>query len=588
MERTETLAGNRFIVFMRSTLGFRLIMLVSILLALLTMILHNPLLRLPTTAQLGILSLIPPEYCLALILSFMLMVTNIGNEKRYYFFASMMLFTLLFISLESFFLHNPVGTTDAYGHFLRGANMEDYSNPIFSFDSGWYPNGYFGSFLFTKVMVELLGLENTSTVPLISIFRVLVPLFFFGCMYFLFTKLMTLTKVRMLTIIMIMAIPYFQFHYSPHTFGLIIMALMLYTILVPTENPVKNYLIQILLFSFLMVTHGPSTLYIGIAYGVAAFLNYALKSTRQERKGLNVCLPVGTYLIVGALLFNPIIFKIVSITFSGAGMLSITTMVPGDSFSLNNSLIMGLERLGGSYVLAEFIRLGVLGLFLLITLVGIFRIFKKRDFGGINIFILGGVVATGFFFAGSILYPSLNFGDRAFLYLGIGGILMGIYLLPVDFSERLRSFRKPDKRTMVSLLIIIILLSPTVGALAYHYNQGVYFTAPQNQERYVFISEHTEVAVVYSHWENHGLVLNRRAFEVKVFDNLETRILVDFDPNEPFLYPEGTFVVISESTEWFYSLEERTDELQAIMDYCDQEMNKVYSSPGNSVWYVDL
>ena len=71
-----------------------------------------------------------------------------------------------------------------------------------------------------KLLIELINENLDTTVSLLSFFRMVMPFWFFACMYFLFKKLMSVTKARIIAIVMIMAIPYFQFHYSPHAFGL--------------------------------------------------------------------------------------------------------------------------------------------------------------------------------------------------------------------------------------------------------------------------------------------------------------------------------------------------------------------------------
>jgi hypothetical protein len=584
-------AGNRIILWMRSANGALIVILISLILAMIAFMFHNPFIRVSSDIQFGILSLIPMEYGLALILSFILMVVNVTNKKRYYFFISMIFFILLFINVESFFLHNPVGGTDSYGHYLKGFYLEDRLNDLFSFDLATYPGGYFGSFIISKIAMELLGLNLTATVPLLTIFKMVMPFWFFACMYFLLTKLMPITKARIITILMIMSIPYFQFHYSPQAFGLIILPLLIYSIIIPTNNAPKNFLLQILLFSFLMVTHGPTTIYIALAYAFTVFMHYGLKSTRQNRACLNVSMPIAVYFLIGMSIFNPMVFHLFYSTFGNLGIQATinysSTISEIGIFNLGIRQVgfLGIERLGGNYALAEFIRLYVLGIFTLIALFGTFKMFKKKEFTGLNIFIIGGFLATGLFTIGNILYPSLNLGDRSFLYLGFGGVFMSIYLLPEDFENRLKEIWKLNKMKFMPMLVILIFLSPIMGSLAYHYNQPFYYQLPQNEYRQLFIINHSNSAFIYSYWDNSGLITNKMEQEGYVPGEFIYFSLIDFNPTSPTI-DQGTFIVVADSTEFMYKWDEKADEYNAIILYCNENMNQVYSSPGNSVWFV--
>jgi hypothetical protein len=219
---------------------------------------------------------------------------------------------------------------------------------------------------------------------------------------------------------------------------------------------------------------------------------------------------------------------------------------------------------------------------------GTYLIFKRKEFTGLNIFIISGFLATGLISIGNILYPSLNLGDRTFLYLGLGGLLMLIYLLPKDIISKLKDFRKPNKTTLKSALIIIILCSPIIGSVAYHYNQGIYFQPPQNEDRYIFTIQHVNSATIYNYWDNHGLIINNIPREGNASGELINLNLIDFNPEFPILDKNGTVIVVADSTEFMYIWDEMTDDYEAILSYSNKEMNKVYSSPGNSVWYIDL
>jgi len=509
MKNALSYAGNRTLVWMRSLNGLLSVILISLLLMLIAFISHNPILRFPDDAQFGIFSLIPVEYWVALALSFILMIANVTNEKRYHFLISMIFFIVVFVDIESFFLHNPVGTTDAFGHYLTGVNLADSSNVFFSTDPlTSYPQLYFGSFIFSKMLAELLGLNLIATVPVLAIFRLIMPIWFFVCMYFLLTKLVPKTKARIITIVMIMAIPHLQFHYSPFAFGLIILPLLIYTIIVPTPDFHKNLLIQAILFTFLMLTHGPLTIYIVPAYAVTVFLHYGLKSTRNSRAHLNVSMPLAVCFIIGMSIFNPLFNHLFFATLDKFGLSA--TMAYCNVFSgmgyFNPGLqpigLLGLERLGGNYAVSEFIRMYVLGVFALIAFFGTLSIFKNKKFTGVNMFILGGFFSTGIFLVGSLFYPSLNMTDRAFLYLEFGSVLMLIFLLPDDFIHKLKEFCEIDKSKAFNIFIILILLSPAIGSLAYHYNQQGYFQPPQNEGRSAFTLTHVESAHIYQYWDN--------------------------------------------------------------------------------------
>jgi hypothetical protein len=99
---------------------------------------------------------------------------------------------------------------------------------------------------------------------------------------------------------------------------------------------------------------------------------------------------------------------------------------------------------------------------------------------------------------------------------------------------------------------------------------------------------HTKSATTYIYLDNHGLIFGNESFHEIGSANLHAFDLIDFNPLAPTMDPDGTFVVVTDSTLFYYQWQERMIEYHAIHSYCDLNMDKVYSSPGNSVWYINL
>ncbi|MFH0815927.1 MAG: hypothetical protein V1934_03820 [Methanobacteriota archaeon] len=594
MNRAIADVGSRVARWLQSPVGFTALTLLSLVLAIVASLNTRPLMRLSPDSQFGILNVIPWEYWLAIAMSFSLMVANVFNKKRGYFPLSILIFVVLFVNIESFFLAEPVGSTDAYLHFVKGAALADSGNTFFSFDLGAYPNGYFGSFMFTKVVAETMGLGNGDVVFVLSVFRFLVPLWFFGCMYYLFTKLTTLRRARGISIVMILGIPYFQFHWSPHAFGLILLPILLYTVAVPSDNRKKCLAIQVLLFTLLIFTHGPTAIYFALTYAFIVFMHRLLIFAKKSPSELNVSAPVAAYFLVGMVLTNPMISHLASVTFNGGNSLSVLANAIGVSaggagpFSPGQVGLPGLERVGGHFLIPELIRLCVLGAFFALSVFGTFKMFKNGDFRGTNLLAMGSFAATGIFSIGNILFPSMNMGDRSFLYLSLGSVIMVIYLLREGFPK-VRWTPGADKRkALVTLVLALLMLSPAIGAIAYHYNQGSYFTPPQNRDRYLYTIWHANAGSVYSYGDNHGIMFSKRPFIELGVGEMYLLSLVDFDPQSPRLNQAGTYFVFTDSSLWHYTWEERPDDYQAIQNYCETNCDLVYCSPGNVVYYILL
>lgn len=585
-ERGETSFPEKIFFTIQSVYGFLIIILISILLLLKATLSHNPLIEYPVDAQFGIFSLVPLEYYIALFLTFTLMVVNIWNKNKWYFYLSMLVFITVFISVESFFLYQPVGTDDAYMHLLRGAQLEITANPLLSHADGSYPYGYFGSFTFGKMISEVIGLKDSTLVPFLSFFRLIVPLVFFSFIYLLIKKFTSLLKARAVLIIMILSIPYFHFHYSPHAFGLIILPLFIYTTIVPKERVKSIYLLQILFFIFLMFSHGPTTLYVMFTYVFVLFFYFILRRKNLIEDKLNVNVFTGAFFIIGTVLTNPTLANKIPI-FN-------TTTVTSNSLFINYSEqitnIFGLERLGNNYLLPETIRMLVIGLCGLIYLIAMYSILRKKRFDNLNLFLIGAFFSTFILSVGNYLWPSLNMTDRTFLYIEFGAIIMIIYLIQNDWKFlrkfNMKTLMQTCKKRPISILILMLLLAPAINSIAYNYNQGVYFLAPQYQERHLFLMEHTNSAIFYSYRAYDGVILENDSLDYVTFENKTFIDLHYFNTEDPNIHVNETFIVMVEPTMWSYLIQEDDASLNDLLAFADENMNKVYSSPENQIWFA--
>jgi hypothetical protein len=581
---------------LRSRNGFLLIFTMTVLLGMVSYALHSPLIELPVNSQLGILGVLPLEYYLAIGLSLLLLFANLRNEKRGYFFASLLLVVFMFVCMEYIFLWNPIGNSDAYGHFFGGANLQDSGNPLLSYSSGNYPYGYFGSFVLTKMLVSVVGMKNTDTVMFLSIFKVAATLLFFSFLYFLLMRVMSTSNARLVTVIMVFANPYFQFHYSPQAFALIILPIFLYTIVAPRFDGKRMYAIQFLLFLFLMFTHGPTTIYLALAYFFATIILYYARSKKFADCRMNANIPLAIALLVGMLLTNPSAIRLIQITFApinpigympaGVNIIDIKG-VPIFPVGVD---FLGVERFGDNFFIPEIVRLVVLGISFVISAWGIWKIVKERRMDALNIFLVGAFVSMSLLTVGNILYPSLNMEDRSFLYLIFGGVILLNIIIPSRFTlSELLNTRKIKTRLRNGLLVltVFLILAPMVNGLAYHYNNGIYFSAPQYTERDLFVMEHMSKITVFSYRDNHGLLLDGDRFAERQFWGIDFIDLKDFFAREESGSQQfRTCIVIAESTKWSYHLQEQDQDLARVTSFANSNMNLVYTTVGNSVWFA--
>ena len=579
---------------LQSITGFATVLAISLMLVIISYFTSNPITSMPVESQLGLLNIIPLEYCIAIFLSLALMVSNIWNKRKPFFFASMLLFIFIFINIESVFLYNPVGSTDAFGHFLRGATLDDSSNPFVT--TAGYPYGYFGSFLFTKIACVFLGLQGSDVMPALTIFRMALPLLFFSLMYYVLLRFMSAERARAIMVIMVISIPYFQFHYSPQAFGLILLPLFIITMISQHQNPGKYYAAQIAIFALLMFTHGPTTFYLALTYFFSVAMCAILRRKRYAVGKINACFGLSLVFLAGSIFANPIIFKlidnilaefnIVLFTTSGASALNLRNVFAFDSLNPTEYLgALGLDRLGGNYMVPESIRLLVLGVACAVYAWGSYVVIKQRRFDAYNIFLIGGFASVLLLFAGNFLFASLNLVDRAFLFMEFGAVLMLRNLLPTNYSllANIKSLKNAPRKATISLFLVFVMVLPAFNGLAYYYNVGINFTAPQNEDRNLFLMQHSGQMVVFSHRDNHGLTLPRYSFEERIYRGKIYFSLNHFAPGGEKNYTDAC-VVISEATVWAYWLQDEDDALSNLMSYCDGCMNKVYSSPGNIIW----
>ncbi|MFO7618157.1 MAG: hypothetical protein R6W91_00605 [Thermoplasmata archaeon] len=546
-------------------------------------------------AQLGILQMLPPEYYVAIALSALLLLANFDNKRWGYFFFSMLLLIFTFTCLEAVLYCNPVGATDAYGRYTSGISLAQSANPFFSPTA--YPYLYCGSFLYTKVFSIIAGIGNSNTVPFISLFKVLATLSFFSLLYFILLRSMSLRVARLLTVLMVFANPYLQFHYSPPAYGLLFTTILIYTILAQRQNHGKILVIQILLFSFLVITHGPYTLYFTMAYLFTSILHWFFRRRVWAEATVNISIPTAVLFTAGMLLMNPSITMRVKsiITWLSplSAKVSYVNMV-NVSHSIPEHLgygTLGMERFGTNYIIPETLRILVLASCMIATLWCVWVIIKKKKMDSMNLFLLGATGSFLFFTVGNIIFPVMNLGDRSFLYLIFGSILLLRNIVPSDFSLSglLRVKRQNTAmKNILAILTILLILSPLANGLTYHYHNGIYFTAPQYADRHLYLYEHSPHSIVYFYRDNSYALYGVNRIGVSLPASVIAQSTYWFYPEDPKLGQYPTFIVMAEPTKWSYSIFGEDSNMQVMMAYTSEEMSLVYSSIGTSVWYKSV
>ncbi len=450
-------------------LGFTLAGVVVILYAAQT----SPVLNVPTTAQFGLLQVLPPVYWLGLGL-LALALTLAGRSDHDLLFVTVGAVLLgMFAATPGLFEPNPP-VWDSYVHYASAEDIIRLGR--IPTDPNAYAANWPGFFLVTAFAALLGGLP-----PLV--YLVLFPLFS-GIITFvtLFIFLRTFFPegiARPGSVLTSVLCVWAQYHVSPQGIGLALALLVLAT---AWDRRVPLRIANALLFVGLVVSHATSAIFLLAFFGADAVI--AILASRfaphvaARRSPLEF--KYNPFLAYAAIWLSWLFFVA-----SGSAEVTKSMIVSqiGNILHIGESTvnIVAARSVENIYVWAPRLRLVGLGLFGLGTVGGLILLFRKKALRGHARFLTAALLATGMLAASDILVFQGLFYDRALMFFAI--------LAPATALWGLRTFRLGTRARQAAFVVLL------VGAIAVasttYYQEPFYSVTNQSVAVSDFLSTHS-------------------------------------------------------------------------------------------------
>ncbi len=439
----------------------------------------SPVLSVPTTAQFGLLQVMPPLYWLGLGLLAVSLALAARSRSDLLFATSGAVLLGIFAATPGLFEPNP-SVWDAYIHYAAAENI------IFTgrtpLDPTAYAANWPGFFLVTAFASLMGGLP-----PLV--FLTLFPLFSgaltFLTMFLFLRAFFPAGIVRPASVLGSALCVWAQYHVSPQGIGLSLGLLVLAT---AWDTRVPLRVANALLFLGLVVSHATSAIFLLAFFGVDAVL--ALIASPWTSKFAARRSPF-------ALKFNPVLIY-------GAIWLSWLFFVASGSAEITKSMIVSefgnILNIGEStantvaarsseniYVWAPRLRLAALGIFGLTTAAGLLLLLRKRNLRDQARFLMASIVGSGVLGVADIVLFQGLFYDRALMFIAI--FAPAIVLLGVRTFELRPSARRA--------IFVVLLIAAVAAASTTYYQEPFYSVTAQSVAVSQFLSSHGEGLTVY-------------------------------------------------------------------------------------------
>ncbi len=465
------------------TLGFVLAGLLVITYAAWT----DPILQIPLTAQFGLLQLLPPEYWFGMALLGVAVVLAARSDSDVLFvLVGATLLGVFAVTPGLFELNPPV--SDAYFHFSY-AQVIDRTGRLPT-DPTSYPANWPGLFLviaFANLLGQPVPLEVIRFFPLFSGFLTFVCLFTFLRSFF------SPAIARPATLLSTFLDAWAQYHLSPEGIGLALALLVLAT---AWERRVPLRMANTLMFLGLVVSHATTAIFLLAFFGLDALF----AGLRWQK----VAVPQGGGF--GAA-FNPILayaavwlgwlFFIASGSAAIARVAVVTQIGKILNIGQRTADILVARSVNNIYIVPPLLRLGALGFFGLLGVVGLLVLVRHREERGRVRFLAASLLGLGFLAAADALFLGGLFSDRPLMFFSV--LVPGLCLYAfrgTPRAPRTEARRSPGHASIRRAVFLFLLIVALVSASTTYYQAAFDFTPPQAAAVSNFFQAHATAVFV--------------------------------------------------------------------------------------------
>lgn len=416
--------------------------------------------------DLGLFRLLPIGYWIGVGLMGAAVILGIKCNDERVFFVQVLLIYLGIWGAPSLFAGYP-DVWDSYMHYYSSQKIMETGTTIAQgLDS--YSANYPGFFTVGATFGLLGGVQSNQ---LVLAFLQYYPMFAAGftllAMYLFVRTYMPTKDYRFALMVSVLANVWVQYNYSPQSMGLAV-GLLIFVFL--EKEGFRWLLLGLAAFTYVVVSH-PTTLFFVILAMVAREIFVAFRHWRSKGKIYEKSWPVLIFLLVWAAWLS-----------TGAQQYSrflITEIWSKISFIFTiaeETGKQGAQRVGGNiFALGPYLRLAVLGIFMLLLLISIITYLKR---GRKRVLLPGGILAMAiiplFVIPLDILLLQGQVYDRGFLFFALAAPI----LFTLMFFHRWTNIRK-----VVAVVLIVAVLA---GAASTYYQESLYAVS----SRSLGMSEH--------------------------------------------------------------------------------------------------
>ena len=416
--------------------------------------------------DLGLFRLLPIGYWIGVGLMGAAVILGIKCNDERVFFVQVLLIYLGIWGAPSLFAGYP-DVWDSYMHYYSSQKIMETGTTIAQgLDS--YSANYPGFFTVGATFGLLGGVQSNQ---LVLAFLQYYPMFAAGftllAMYLFVRTYMPTKDYRFALMVSVLANVWVQYNYSPQSMGLAV-GLLIFVFL--EKEGFRWLLLGLAAFTYVVVSH-PTTLFFVILAMVAREIFVAFRHWRSKGRIYEKSWPVLIFLLVWAAWLS-----------TGAQQYSrflITEIWSKISFIFTiaeETGKQGAQRVGGNiFALGPYLRLAVLGIFMLLLLISIITYLKR---GRKRVLLPGGILAMAiiplFVIPLDILLLQGQVYDRGFLFFALAAPI----LFTLMFFHRWTNIRK-----VVAVVLIVAVLA---GAASTYYQESLYAVS----SRSLGMSEH--------------------------------------------------------------------------------------------------
>jgi len=416
--------------------------------------------------DLGLFRLLPIGYWIGVGLMGAAVILGVKCNDERVFFVQVLLIYLGIWGAPSLFASYP-DVWDSYMHYYSSQKIMETGTTIAQgLDS--YSANYPGFFTVGATFGLLGGVQSNQ---LVLAFLQYYPMFAAGftllAMYLFVRTYMPTKDYRFALMVSILANVWVQYNYSPQSMGLAV-GLLIFVFL--EKEGFRWLLLGLAAFTYVVVSH-PTTLFFVILAMVAREIFVAFRHWRSKGKIYEKSWPVLIFLLVwGAWLSTG------AQQYSRFLIAEIWSKISFIFTIAEETGKQGAQRVGGNiFALGPYLRLAVLGIFMLLLLISIITYLKR---GRKRVLLPGGILAMAiiplFVIPLDILLLQGQVYDRGFLFFALAAPI----LFTLMFFHRWTNIRK-----VVAVVLIVAVLA---GAASTYYQESLYAVS----SRSLGMSEH--------------------------------------------------------------------------------------------------